>query len=46
MGTGMMEATCKQLVGVRLKGPGMHWSEAGAFAITALRATELNGDWH
>lgn len=46
IGTGMMEATCKQLVGVRLKGPGMHWTEAGAIAITALRATELNGDWH
>jgi hypothetical protein len=46
IGTGMIEATCKQLVGVRLKGPGMHWSEAGAVAITALRATELNGDWH
>src|SRR5262249_48755250 len=39
IGTGMMESTCKQLVGMRLKGPGMHWTEAGALAMTALRAT-------
>jgi hypothetical protein len=45
IGTGMMESTCKQLVGVRLKGPGMHWTEAGALAVTALRATDLNGKW-
>lgn len=46
IGSGMIEATCKQLVGGRLKGPGMHWTEQGALAITALRATELNGRWH
>jgi len=46
VGSGMMEATCKQLVVVRLKGPGMHWTEHGAMAITALRAAELNGHWH
>jgi len=45
IGTGMIESTCKQLVGVRLKGPGMHWSEHGALAVTALRATDLNGKW-
>lgn len=45
IGTGRMESSCKQLVGVRLKGPGMHWTEAGALAVTALRATDLNGDW-
>lgn len=45
IGTGMMESTCKQLVGVRLKGPGMHWTEAGAIAVTALRAKDLNGEW-
>lgn len=45
IGTGMIESTCKQLVGLRLKGPGMHWTEAGALAVTALRATELNGQW-
>lgn len=46
IGTGMMESTCKQLVGQRLKGPGMHWTEKGAIAITALRATNLNHKWN
>lgn len=46
IGTGMIESTAKQLVGLRLKGPGMHWSEPGALAVTALRATDLNGHWH
>lgn len=46
IGSGMIESTCKQLVGQRLKGPGMHWSEPGALAITALRATDLNGHWN
>ena len=46
IGTGMMESTAKQLVGLRLKGPGMHWTEAGALAMTALRAQDLNGRWH
>jgi hypothetical protein len=45
IGTGMMESTCKQLVGQRLKGPGMHWTEQGALAVTALRATNLNRKW-
>lgn len=45
IGTGMIESTCNQLVGQRLKGPGMHWTEAGALALTALRATDFNGDW-
>lgn len=45
IGTGMMESTVKQLVGIRLKGPGMHWSRHGATAITALRAQDLNGAW-
>jgi hypothetical protein len=46
IGTGLIESTCKQLVGLRLKGPGMHWSEHGALAMTALKATDINGDWH
>ena len=46
IGTGRMESSCKQLVGVRLKGPGMHWTEHGALAMTALKATDLNGQWH
>lgn len=46
IGTGIMESSCKQLVGLRLKGPGMHWTEEGALAITALRTMELNQKWH
>ncbi|MFP5368556.1 MAG: hypothetical protein ACLGIS_17320, partial [Actinomycetes bacterium] len=45
IGTGMIESTAKQLVGMRLKGPGMHWSREGATALTALRAHDLNGEW-
>jgi hypothetical protein len=46
IGSGMIESTAKQLVGLRLKGPGMHWSEHGALAVTALRAQDLNGCWN
>lgn len=46
IGTGMIESTAKQLVGVRLKGPGMHWQPLGATAITALRAQDINENWH
>lgn len=46
IGTGMMESSCRQLVGLRLKGPGMHWSESGALAMTALRAQDLNENWN
>lgn len=45
IGTGRMESSCKQLVGCRLKGPGMHWTEAGALAVTALKAIDLNQQW-
>ncbi len=46
IGTGMIESTARQLVGIRLKGSGMHWSPHGATAITALRSHDLNGNWH
>jgi hypothetical protein len=46
IGSGMIESTARQLVGLRLKGPGMHWSEAGAIAVTALRAHTINHHWH
>lgn len=45
IGSGLMESTCKQLVGQRLKGPGMQWSESGAVAMTALIAHRINGTW-
>lgn len=43
IGSGMMESSCKQVVGQRLKGAGMQWSEEGALAMTALVAHRLNG---
>ena len=45
IGSGMMESTCKQLVGKRLKGSGRQWSESGALAMTALIAQRLNRTW-
>lgn len=45
IGSGMMEATCKQVVGQRLKGTGMQWSESGALAMTSLIAHRINRTW-
>ena len=45
IGSGMMESTCKQVVGQRLKGSGRQWSEAGAVAMTALTVHRLNYTW-
>ena len=45
IGSGMMESSCKQVVGQRLKGTGMQWSEAGALAMAALVSQRLNGTW-
>ena len=38
IGSGPVESACKQVVGQRLKGSGMRWSEAGADALCHLRA--------
>jgi hypothetical protein len=38
IGSGPVEAACKQVVGQRLKGSGMRWGEAGADAACHLRA--------
>lgn len=38
IGSGPVEAACKQVVGARLKGTGMRWSEPGADAVCHLRA--------
>jgi len=42
IGSGMMESTCKQLVGQRLKGSGRQWSESGAVAMCALISRRIN----
>jgi hypothetical protein len=42
IGSGVMEATCKHVVGQRLDQAGMHWRPAAAEAIVALRAALLS----
>ena len=42
VGSGVIEAGCKSLVGLRLKQSGMHWSVRGANAILALRCVSLS----
>lgn len=46
IGTGMIKSTARQLVAVRLKGPGMYWSKPGASAVTALKAHHINHNLH
>jgi hypothetical protein len=41
-GSGVVEASCKTIVGQRLKQAGMHWTVAGADAIIALRCKEAS----
>ena len=43
VGSGVIEAGCKTVIGDRLKKSGMFWSVAGANAIIALRCCHLNG---
>jgi len=45
IGSGMMESTCKQLVGQRLKGSGRQWSEGGAVAMSALIGQRIKRTW-
>lgn len=47
IGSGPVEAACKQVVGQRMKGSGMRWSEAGADAVCHLRALfrSEKGQW-
>jgi len=44
VGSGVIEAGCKTVVGKRLKQSGMFWSVDGANAITALRCAALSCD--
>jgi Uncharacterised protein family (UPF0236) len=45
VGSGVIEAGCKTIVGRRLKQSGMRWSLRGANAIIALRCAQLSGRW-
>jgi hypothetical protein len=43
VGSGVIEAGCKNVIGKRLKQSGMHWSVRGANAIIALRCSIMSG---
>ena len=43
VGSGVIEAGCKNVIGKRLKQSGMHWSVRGANSIIALRCAILSG---
>lgn len=45
VGSGVVEAGCKTLIGSRFKMSGMFWTVRGANAILALRCNILNGDF-
>ena len=45
IGSGVVEAACKTLVGERLKQSGMRWSIRGGQAILTLRALQQSNRW-
>jgi hypothetical protein len=45
VGSGAVEASCKTVIGQRLKQSGMHWTVAGADSIIALRCREASSTW-
>jgi hypothetical protein len=52
IGSGPVESACKTVIGQRMKGSGMRWSEHGADEVAHLRALFKSGDnqwdafWH
>jgi hypothetical protein len=45
IGSGVIESSCKHVVGDRMKRTGMRWDEEGAEDVLALRCLDLNGRW-
>lgn len=45
VGSGVLEAGCRTVVGQRLKQSGMHWTVRGANSIIALRCSLLSNRW-
>jgi len=45
VGSGVIEAACKNVIGKRLKQSGMMWSVAGANKIAALRCFVISGEF-
>ena len=45
VGSGVLEAGCRTVIGQRLKQSGMHWTVKGANNIMALRCCFLSNRW-
>jgi hypothetical protein len=45
VGSGVVEAGCKSVIGQRCKQSGMHWTVHGADAVIALRCAEASSQW-
>lgn len=45
IGSGAIESLCKQVFSMRMKGPGMFWSEEGAENLMALRTLYVTDQW-
>ena len=45
VGSGVIEAGCKTVIGQRLKQSGMRWTVAGANAVIALRSRLVSNRW-
>jgi hypothetical protein len=45
VGSGVVEAGCKSVIGQRLKLSGMHWTCTGATGILTLRCQQASGRW-
>ena len=45
IGSGVIEAGCKTLIGARLKQSGVFWTVEGANRIIALRCCRTSGDF-
>jgi len=46
VGSGVVEAGCKSVIGARLKQSGMHWTARGATGIASLRCLHASGRWN
>ena len=46
IGSGAIESVCKQLFSMRMKGPGMFWTEKGAANLMGLRTLYITEQWH
>jgi hypothetical protein len=45
VGSGVVEAGCKSVIGQRLKQSGMHWTVNGADSVIALRCADASSQW-